>query len=372
MKVQLFCILLWLLMQAIVLLFGGVAGGQDLDREDFTVRCLEVIEKDERGVALNYPRAIFYDPFDDETYVVGSGENEIIVFTHDFYPVISAGHGRGLKGVRSGAVTEDNLFFCLGSGAAERNNFLLRYDRALLPVNKVELKGFPGESDFKPERVVVRDGFFYVIGTGNQGLLKFAESGIFIDSIIPHEEVLGVKEEAPIKSLVIDKDGRLFLLSEVMGRVYVYSQSGKLLFKFGIKGGSSGKLSRPRAIALDENMGLVFVVDYMRHAVNVYSLDGKYLFEFGGKGDGRGWFAFPSDICLDGRDRLWVADTFNSRVQVFKVSRLNSANEKVMSKIEGTNEAAVQSGSGAKVEIKENLPKSEIPLRREKIEESNL
>jgi len=313
---------------AFLFIMGGVDPGWALDREDFKVRCLEIVNKDDRGVALNYPRSIFYDSYDRETYIVGSGKNEVVIFTDDFYPIISVGHGRGLKGVRSGAAGKESIFFCLGAVVNEKSNFLVEYDRALLPVARIDLVGFVGEEAFKPEQVVVRDGFFYVVGMGSPGLLKFDEEGSFVDMIVPHEEVLGVKEEAPVKFFAIDKEGRLFLLSEVMGRVYVYSSKGKFLFKFGTKGGSSGKLSRPRALALDESMGLVFVVDYMRHTVNVYSIYGEYIFEFGGKGDGRGWFAFPSGISIDGEGRLWVADTFNSRVQVFKISSDGRANKR--------------------------------------------
>ena len=144
-----------------------------------------------------------------------------------------------------------------------------------------------------------------------------------------------------------------------MGGVFVYSKLGKFLFKIGIKGGSSGKLSRPRGLALDEKQGLVFVVDYMRHAVNVYSLEGEYLFEFGGKGQGRGWFAFPSDICFDAQDHLWVADTFNGRVQVFTVSRRTLA--------EGNERQEVR---GFKKELE--APKIEKPLSDNEVEESDL
>ena len=62
----------------------------------------------------------------------------------------------------------------------------------------------------------------------------------------------------------------------------------------------------------------MYVVDYMRHTVNVYDKDGKYLFEFGGLGWGEGWFQYPKDIAIDSQGRIFVADTFNDRVDVFK------------------------------------------------------
>jgi DNA-binding beta-propeller fold protein YncE len=300
-----------------------------LGRVDFKVKSLAVITRDDRGVPLNYPRSLFYDQTAREAYVIGSGINEVIVFTPDFYPAVSVGHGRGLSGVTSVFVGHDNLIFCLGGGKSDTLGNLFVYDQALLPVGRIELSGFPEADSFRPEQVIAQDGFFYVVGMGSMGLLKFDHEGIFQERIIPRDEILGVEEDAPVKSFEIDSRGRFFLLSEVMGRIFVYSPQGEQLFKFGTKGGSSGKLSRPRALAIDEKAGLIFVVDYMRHAVNVYSMTGDYIFEFGGKGVGRGWLSFPSDITIDDRGRLWVADTFNGRVQVFKITRRLTAADAV-------------------------------------------
>jgi DNA-binding beta-propeller fold protein YncE len=113
--------------------------------------------------------------------------------------------------------------------------------------------------------------------------------------------------------------GKIFLLSEDLGRVYVYDHKENFLVKFGEKGGSSGKLSRPRGLGVDRKKGIVYVIDYMRHAGNVYSDKGRFLFEFGGKGWAKGWFQFPSDIVVDTLGNVLVADTFNNRVQVLRM-----------------------------------------------------
>jgi hypothetical protein len=314
-------------------------------------------------------------------YVAVSGRREVVILSSDYYPVISVGHGRGLRGVNGGFADDEDLFFCL-AGKSNEAGALLVYDRALLPVGEIELKGFPGADQFKPRQVVFRDGFFYCVGLGSMGLLKFDADGLFIEQIIPRDEVLGVEEEAFVRAFRIDSQGRLFLLSEVMGRVFVYSSEGEMLYKFGTKGGSSGKLSRPRALVLDEELGLVFVVDYMRHAVNVYSMTGEYLFEFGGKGVGRGWFAFPSDIAIDERGRLWVADTFNHRVQVFKTIRRESgsveeAAPEVGPLVESPDIAdsltvPESSDTDAEDQTPERSPLPETPLSSDEVQESDL
>jgi DNA-binding beta-propeller fold protein YncE len=135
-----------------------------------------------------------------------------------------------------------------------------------------------------------------------------------LDIISPEEE----GKKAKLTSVTLDKAGRIYLLSEEEGRVYVYDENRNFLFKFGEKGGSSGKLSRPKAIGIDNRNGRMYVVDYMRHTINVYDKDGKYLFEFGGLGWGEGWFQFPIDLTVDPTGRILIADLFNHRIQVFQ------------------------------------------------------
>ncbi len=349
----------------VVLLFLAATGVivTASEQGDYTVKSIAVINSDERGVKLNYPRSIFYDRVADETYVLGSGERELVIFTADFYPVISVGHGRGLMGVASCYAYQEQLFFCLG-GSSENPGLIALYDRALLPEGELELKGFDEVDTFKPEQVVFSNGFFYVVGTGSHGLLKFDQEGVFVERIIPRAEVLGIEEDASVKFFAVDSKGQFFLLSEELGQIFVYSEKGKFIYKFGTKGGSSGKLSRPRALALNEELGLVFVVDYMRHAVNVYSIQGDYLFEFGGKGVGRGWLSFPSSIATDKRGRLWVADTFNGRVQVFSIERrgLSLLEESVEPEAEnpvvGTSGIPVVKIESEKLEAEKTLPES--------------
>ncbi len=122
-----------------------------------------------------------------------------------------------------------------------------------------------------------------------------------------------------ITDVVSDSDGHIFLLSEETSKVYAYSSTEELLFTFGQKGGSSGKMSRPRSLAVDEKKKSFYVVDYMRHTILVYSFAGRFLFEFGGLGLAPRWFNFPTSLALNRKGHVIVADLFNQRVQVLDV-----------------------------------------------------
>jgi DNA-binding beta-propeller fold protein YncE len=122
-----------------------------------------------------------------------------------------------------------------------------------------------------------------------------------------------------IRSVTIDRTGNIYLPSSETGKIYVYGPDESFLYSFGSKGGTPGRLSQPRGVAIDEEKGLMYVVDYMRHTILTYDKEGTYLFEFGGKGDAPGWFRFPTDVIVNKRGQVIVSDLFNHRLQVLEV-----------------------------------------------------
>lgn len=73
-------------------------------------------------------------------------------------------------------------------------------------------------------------------------------------------------------------------------------------------------------MAVDSD-GHVYVLDSRFENVQVFDHVGALLMAFGGEGDGPGEFALPSGITIDQGDRIWIADTYNRRVQVFQYLR---------------------------------------------------
>ena len=86
---------------------------------------------------------------------------------------------------------------------------------------------------------------------------------------------------------------------------------------FGQIGDRPGDLNRPRGLAVDSTAGVIFEVDGAYQLVQMFNLDGEILMWFGGPGTGPGGFDLPSGIARRG-NLLAVADTLNSRVQVFR------------------------------------------------------
>ena len=66
-----------------------------------------------------------------------------------------------------------------------------------------------------------------------------------------------------------------------------------------------------------EKQDLVFVVDKTSTNVQVFDKDGKFINKFGSKGSNDGQFSRPEDLAIDPQGKVFVADTGNSRIQVF-------------------------------------------------------
>ena len=81
------------------------------------------------------------------------------------------------------------------------------------------------------------------------------------------------------------------------------------------KGGEP--FNRPTGVALSST-GAIYVADgYANARVHKFSSDGRLLFSWGEPGPGPGQFRLPHSIFIDKRDRIWVADRENSRIQIF-------------------------------------------------------
>ncbi len=337
------------------------------------VKVVSILTKDENGRAIGFPGAIFYDRRAHETYVVvGADGGKVVVYGANDFPEVALGRGRGAAAPRALFVGRDNLIYvCQGRTATEPARITV-FNQAFFPVKEFPLVGMPETKNFVPTSIAVnRAGLIYVAGLNSRGVLVLDKDGQFSHWLKPMDMVLdqaapvvagkaagnkdksGQKEKVrpepqvdlsglpaelrprsvkgyprvnepvlgPVQviDIKIDSHGDLFLLSEETSKVYVYNPSEELLYSFGKKGGSFGKLSRPRGLAIDEKRQAIFVADYMRHTILIYDISGRFMYEFGGMGVSPGWFRYPTRLALNGEDQLMVADLFNKRVQVLDV-----------------------------------------------------
>jgi DNA-binding beta-propeller fold protein YncE len=283
--------------------------------EGLPVTYLDSITEDEEGNALSFPSSVFVDPVKNEIYVIDS-KTRVIIYTADFFPLFTVGKRNGIENPQGLTVDAAGTMY-VAQGATKQNpgNKISVFNACLKWSRDIYFRDFEGADSFMPSRLALdKKGNIYVAGTYYPGVLILSNRGQLLEILSPDED----DRKVHINYVTIDESGKIYLVSEESSHIYVYDENRKFLFKFGEKGGSTGKLSRPLAVAIDNRNGRIYVVDYMRHTVSVYDREGKYLFEFGGLGYGEGWFQYPRDIAVDPTGRIFVADTFNNRIEIFQ------------------------------------------------------
>lgn len=127
--------------------------------------------------------------------------------------------------------------------------------------------------------------------------------------------------EAPLAApmgLALDAKENIYVVEQTKKGVSVFDREGKLLRFI-----TDASITRPTGIAIDTARGKIYVADTSHtdnpdHTIKVFDLQGKMLGTVGkGKGDMEGSFLFPTFLTVDTKGNLYVADTINSRVQVF-------------------------------------------------------
>lgn len=122
-----------------------------------------------------------------------------------------------------------------------------------------------------------------------------------------------------------DSAGRLFVSDLRNDRIQMFDADGHWLATIGRPGTGPGELKSPAGLAFDRDDNL-YVTEIGNNRIQVFDKAGKFLAMFGAKGTADGEFANLHGIIVDKTTGLvYVADTGNSRIQVFKVTKTTDA-----------------------------------------------
>ena len=121
-------------------------------------------------------------------------------------------------------------------------------------------------------------------------------------------------------SIALDTPKKIFVADSDNKRIQVFDDDGKFQSKFGSSNsGSTAYIGSPNGIAIQESSGNIFVSDAERDSISVFDSRGDFVFKFN-LFDGNDKFDKPSNMVIDNSEEmLYVADTKEDRIVVFEL-----------------------------------------------------
>lgn len=161
-------------------------------------------------------------------------------------------------------------------------------------------------------------GNIYVADPVNRRVQKFDKDGNFLGKFGSY----GIEDDHFIfpVGVSIGQDERIYVLDTGVagiGRwVKVFDYDFNFLFKFGGDGTGDGEFNSPYGITTDSQNN-IYVADTWNHRVQVFDSNGNFKLKFGSFGSGIGQLRSPSGIVVDGNGNIYVSEGANSRVSKF-------------------------------------------------------
>jgi DNA-binding beta-propeller fold protein YncE len=151
-------------------------------------------------------------------------------------------------------------------------------------------------------------------------------------------DLLGRPAESP--------GGRIYVPNPGVGAVEVVEADGSGHVTFGSRGTKRGELMFPVGVAFGPG-GLVLVLDRGKQCVVGFDPAHQFAGEFGRFGLRTGELYFPVAIAAAGDGRVWIAQGFEGRVQIFRLGEPDSAEPALGgAKPSPAGEASAEDGGG--------------------------
>lgn len=168
---------------------------------------------------------------------------------------------------------------------------------------------------FNQPRAVAMDsqGNLYVADTGNHRIQKFSNSGLFIKAW--GNQGVGPGQFISPSGVAVDSQGNLYGADTFNHRIQKFTTEGVFIQSWGSQGLGNGQMNAPEDVAVD-NQGNVYVADTFNHRIQKFTAAGVFLKTWGSQGSRNGEFDTATSIAIDNLGNLFVTDnTF--RVQKF-------------------------------------------------------
>lgn len=115
--------------------------------------------------------------------------------------------------------------------------------------------------------------------------------------------------------IVLDKKNRVYISDSGHNRVVVFDEKGKQLSSIETWNENT-PFSMIRGIAVNSR-DEIFITDTVACKIRVLDSNYKYKYSFGLRGMEKGSFVYPSGIFIDDKEKIYIADWGNNRIQVW-------------------------------------------------------
>ena len=173
------------------------------------------------------------------------------------------------------------------------------------------------------------DGSVYVVESYGMRLKKMNSSGVqqwtageagVFGSDNAH---FNIAEYGPIGNPAVDASNKVYVSDTWNHRIKVYNSNGSLYTIWGSWGSGNNQFDAPTGIVIQPTTGDIYVADMYNHRIQVFNSTRVYKFTIGlTDSAGRDNYRFnsPSGLALDSAGNVFVADSENNRVQKCTIS----------------------------------------------------
>jgi hypothetical protein len=284
---------------------------------------------------LNLPTAVYYEPRHGELYVVDTGNGRIVLFDRNGTYAFEFTDSEHIPAPVGLVVDSLGHIMVLSDHQASTlhvydYNGTYLHDIALADSHGTPVAAASITIDDQDHLYVLsaKPGRIFIFSTAGSPRSSFA---LPADSTMAEFPILGAIAWLGNHELAVPMPG--------IPEVGIFSPAGAYLRSVGIAGGDAGSLAFPVAAATDGKGGYM-VLDKHRHTLIHFDSKGAFVKEFGGMGVSKGWFYHPSSLASDGAGRCFVLQSFQDRVQIFRIPDVAGVNNASLSVADPKTETA--------------------------------
>jgi sugar lactone lactonase YvrE len=300
--------------RARVKLIASYRGSFDVDEGSRMLRMIG----EERTARLNRPHGVVADS-EGNIYVSDIGYRILTVYKFDVvrkkFDVIGKGMGTRVRlPLGLGIDNERRLLFVADSGSKgvmvfDKDSFGFKF--AIGQDQGTFRRPVSVAVDSKRQRVYVSDTRLHVVKA-------FTYDSQLLFTIGKGKRASGKDGFNVPAQVALDREGNLYVADMFNRFIKVFSPEGKFIKKIGLGVGMSiGNFSKVVGVAVDSE-GHIYGLDTDFGNFQLFDQQNRLLLSVAERGTGDERLMSPSNIYIDGRDRIYVTDTLNARIQVYQ------------------------------------------------------